>query len=83
MRNVWLSRVLLALPVIYLVRRRQHTVACSLCCAVMTYTRMYVCTHQIQALSKATSELGVRTEMSEKWELKTGEMQQKIIELEK
>jgi hypothetical protein len=40
-------------------------------------------THQIQALSKATSELGVRTEMSEKWELKTGEMQQKIIELEK
>jgi hypothetical protein len=38
---------------------------------------------QIQALSKATSELGVRTEMSEKWELKTGEMQQKIIELEK
>jgi hypothetical protein len=36
-----------------------------------------------QALSKATSELGVRTEMSEKWELKTGEMQQKIIELEK
>lgn len=36
-----------------------------------------------QALTKATSELGVRTEMSEKWELKTGEMQQKIIELEK
>ena len=36
-----------------------------------------------QALHKATSELGVRTEMSEKWELKTGEMQQKIIELEK
>lgn len=36
-----------------------------------------------QALQKATSELGVRTEMSEKWELKTGEMQQKIIELEK
>jgi hypothetical protein len=36
-----------------------------------------------QALGKATMELGVRTEMSEKWELKTGEMQQKIIELEK
>ena len=36
-----------------------------------------------QALSKATAELGVRTEMSERWELKTGEMQQKIIELEK
>lgn len=36
-----------------------------------------------QALGKATTELGVRTEMSEKWELKTGEMQQKIIELEK
>lgn len=36
-----------------------------------------------QALSKSTAELGVRTEMSEKWELKTGEMQQKIIELEK
>jgi len=36
-----------------------------------------------QGLQQATAELGVRTEMSEKWELKTGEMQQKIIELEK
>jgi hypothetical protein len=36
-----------------------------------------------QALQRATAELGIRTEMSEKWELKTGEMQQKIIELEK
>ena len=36
-----------------------------------------------QALQKATAELVIRTEMSEKWELKTGTAQQKIIELEK
>lgn len=36
-----------------------------------------------QALQKATAELVIRTEMSEKWELKTGSAQQKIIELEK
>jgi hypothetical protein len=72
------------LPVTHLVRRRLHVEphAASISgpdsdheCIIYSY--------QMQALSKATSELGVRTEMSEKWELKTGEMQQKIIELEK
>jgi hypothetical protein len=45
MRIVWLRRVLLALSVIYLVRRTQHIVAsCSLCFAVLTLT-VNVCTH--------------------------------------
>lgn len=34
-------------------------------------------------LQQSTAELNSRTELSEKWELKSGEMQQKIIELEK
>lgn len=36
-----------------------------------------------KGLQQATTELSIRSEMSEKWELKTGEMQQKIIELER
>jgi hypothetical protein len=35
------------------------------------------------ALQKATQDLKVREEMSEKWESKTGELQQKIIDLER
>ena len=35
------------------------------------------------ALQKATQDLKLREEMSEKWESKTGELQQKIIDLER
>lgn len=35
------------------------------------------------ALQKATHDLKLKEEMSEKWESKTGELQQKIIDLER
>lgn len=36
-----------------------------------------------QGLQQATVELKARTELNEKWEVKTGELQQKIEDLEK